>query len=44
MMSRYAYRVLYGTPQGNIQLGRPSHGWEHSITTEIKEVGFSGGV
>jgi len=29
--------------QGNIPLGRPSHGWKHSFTMEIKEIGFGGG-
>jgi hypothetical protein len=41
-VNRYAYMVLYGTSQGKILFGRPSHGWEHSITLEIEETGLGG--
>jgi len=39
---RGVYRVLVGTPEGKIPLGRPRRGWEDNIKIDLKEVGCGG--
>jgi hypothetical protein len=33
---RNAYRTLMGKPEGKRPLGRPRHGWEDDIKTELR--------
>jgi hypothetical protein len=39
---RGVYRVLVGTPEGKIQLGRPRHRWEDNIKLDLREIGIDG--
>jgi hypothetical protein len=34
------YSVLVGKPEGKRPLGRPRHGWEENIKTDLQEVGY----
>ena len=36
---RGVYRVLVGTPEGKIPLGRPRCRWEDNIKMDLQEVG-----
>jgi hypothetical protein len=36
------YRVLVGSPEGNIPLGRPRRRWENNIKLDLREVGIDG--
>ncbi|KAJ4434303.1 hypothetical protein ANN_22857 [Periplaneta americana] len=38
--SKNAYRVLVGTPEGKIPLGRPRRRWEDNIKMDLREVGY----
>jgi hypothetical protein len=35
-----AYRILLGRTEGRRPLGRPRHGWEDNIKTDLQEVGW----
>jgi hypothetical protein len=34
-----AYSILFGKPEGNEQLGRPWHRWEHNTDIDRIEIG-----
>ena len=36
-----AFKILTGTPTGNIPLGRPRHRWEDNIRIDLKEIDIS---
>ena len=38
-LSRNAYKIFVGTPEGNIPLGRPRRRWENNIKVDLREVG-----
>jgi hypothetical protein len=40
---RGVHRLLVGKPEGKRPLGRPRRRWEDNITTDLQEVGGSGG-
>ena len=42
-LSRIAYRVLVGKPEGKRPSGRPRLRWEDNIKTGLKEVGCDPG-
>ena len=42
-LSRNAYRVLVGKPEGNRPLGRPRRIWEDNIKMDLKEIGCDAG-
>jgi hypothetical protein len=33
---RSSHRILVGTPEGKMPLGRPRHRWEGNITVDLK--------
>ena len=37
-VSRSAFKILTGTPTGNIPLGRPRHRWEDNIRMDLKGI------
>ena len=39
-LSRNAYRVLVGRPEGKRPLGRPRLKWEYNTKMDLREVGF----
>ena len=39
MEGRNAFKILIGTPTGNIPLGRPMRRWEDNIRMDLKEIG-----
>jgi hypothetical protein len=41
---RNVYRVLVGKPEGKRPLGIPRRRWEDGIKTELREIGWGGGV
>jgi hypothetical protein len=40
MGERIAYRVLVGKPEGKRLLERPRRGWDDTINTNVREVGW----
>ena len=42
-VSRNAYRVLVGKPEGKRPLGRPRRRWEDNIKMDLREVGCDPG-
>ena len=38
---RNAFKILTGTPEGKIPLGRPRHRWEDTIRMDLKEIGIN---
>ena len=38
---RSAFKILAGTPAGEIPLGRPWRGWEDNIKMDLKEIGIN---
>ena len=42
-LSRNAYRVLVGKPEGKRPLGRPTRRWEDNIKVELRKVGCDSG-
>ena len=42
-LSRNAYRVLMGTPDGKKPLGRPRRKWEDNIKMDLREVCYDNG-
>ena len=36
--SRSAFKILTGTPEGKILLGRPTRRWENNIRMDLKEI------
>ena len=43
-LSRYAYRVLVGRPEGKRPLGRLRYRWEDNITMDLRDVDCNTGV
>jgi hypothetical protein len=41
---RGAYRILVGRPEGRQPLGRRRRRWEDNIKTDLREVGWGGGM
>jgi hypothetical protein len=39
-----AYRILVGSPEGRRLLGRPRCRWEVNVKTDLREVGWGGGM
>jgi hypothetical protein len=39
---RNAYRILVGTPEGKIPLGRPRRRWVDNIKMDRREIGWDG--
>jgi hypothetical protein len=39
---RGVYRVLIGSPEGKIPLGRPRRRWEYNFKMELREIGIDG--
>ena len=39
--SRSAFKILTGTPRGNIPPGRPKHRWEDNIRMDLEEIGIN---
>ena len=39
MLTRNAYRVLVGKPEGKRPLGRPRRRWENNIKMDLREMG-----
>ena len=42
-LSRNAYKLLVGKPEGKRPLGRPRHRWEDNIKMDLREVGYDPG-
>ena len=38
---RIAFKILTGTPTGNISLGKPRNRWEDNIRMDLKEIGIN---
>jgi hypothetical protein len=41
-VSRNAYRILVGKPEGKRPLGRPKCKWVNNIIVDLREIGWDG--
>jgi hypothetical protein len=41
-ISKYAYRILVGMPEGKKPLGRPRRRWVDDVKMDLREIGCDG--